>query len=333
MMMHSLARVHYSDARSILPFPLTTSHPLPAVGSWSCGYLRIGLLVRYVHDVSDIFVDALKMANFLKLEGRRGWFASEIAYVVCLATWVYYRLWQLPFTVIPASLRDVDVWYASSSSSSSSSQPDVSGLMPEQWSFSWKGFLTGADRHVTPPWYLPLNCLLLSLQAMHVYWFYLLAMVGYRILTESAREASRQEYEGDSDGEEEEEADGTESPAPLAVRKAHKQRSLSNASATAPRASSVKPSIEATAAPATAAVGTSVSAGDADGAHCHTTPPTPPAPTPLSPAITTTTTRPRNASASSFLPAAALPLPMHRSAIADMSARVRESIVAKSPTH
>lgn len=39
-------------------------------------------------------IDVLKMVNFLKLEGPRGWFASEIAYVTALVVWVYYRLYE-----------------------------------------------------------------------------------------------------------------------------------------------------------------------------------------------------------------------------------------------
>lgn len=53
------------------------------------------------------------------------------------------------------------------------------------------------------PNYFEANVLLFTLQALHVYWFHLFLMIGYRILTESTREASRQEYEGDSDGESE----------------------------------------------------------------------------------------------------------------------------------
>ena len=44
--------------------------------------------------------------------------------------------------------------------------------------------------------------MLFALLLLHIYWFHLFLMIGYRILTESAREASRQEYEGDSDEEE-----------------------------------------------------------------------------------------------------------------------------------
>jgi hypothetical protein len=32
---------------------------------------RIGLIILYVHDVSDIFIDTVKLANYMKLTGRR----------------------------------------------------------------------------------------------------------------------------------------------------------------------------------------------------------------------------------------------------------------------
>lgn len=72
--------------------------------SWACGYMRMGLLVLFVHDFSDIFVDLLKMVNYLKLENRRGLFASEIAYIVCVLSWVYFRLYEFPFRVVRGSL-------------------------------------------------------------------------------------------------------------------------------------------------------------------------------------------------------------------------------------
>ena len=168
--------------------------------SWSWGYLRIGLLVMYVHDVSDIFVDLLKMVNYLKLEGRQGWFGSEIAYVSCVSMWIYYRLYQFPVRVLDSSF--TIAW----------------GLFaPDEWDFSWWDFLT-RGYHEEMPYYMEMNVCLFLLLIMHTYWFYLLAMVGYRILTESAREASRQEYEGDSDVEDE--GEGEDSPKkPLAAKR------------------------------------------------------------------------------------------------------------------
>jgi hypothetical protein len=42
---------------------------LLVAGSHSMNFHRIGILVLYVHDVSDITVDLLKLTNYLKLEG------------------------------------------------------------------------------------------------------------------------------------------------------------------------------------------------------------------------------------------------------------------------
>jgi hypothetical protein len=151
--------------------------------SWSWGYVRIGLLVMYVHDVSDIFVDLLKMVNYLKLEGRPGWFGSELVYAACVVSWVYYRLYLYPARVIYAAF----------------SVPWGLFALPE-WTFSWWALLT-REYGAHMPYYMEMNVCLFALLAMHVYWGYLLLMVGYRILTESAREASRREYEGDSDAE------------------------------------------------------------------------------------------------------------------------------------
>ena len=48
-------------------------------GSYSYNYLRIGTGVLFVHDSSDIFVDLLKIFNYLKLEGKRvGWWRRAV---------------------------------------------------------------------------------------------------------------------------------------------------------------------------------------------------------------------------------------------------------------
>jgi TLC domain len=134
-----------------------------------------------VHDVSDILVDVLKMVNYLKLESKQGFFASELAYASCVAGWVYWRLYRFPFTAIRGAL------------------VESFRVVAPQPRLSWEGAL--GIMVTDMPLYFEMNGLLLTLQALHIYWFYLFAMIGYRILTESAREASRQEYEGDSDDE------------------------------------------------------------------------------------------------------------------------------------
>jgi len=150
--------------------------------SWGNGYLRVGLLVLYVHDVSDIFVDLLKMVNYLKIEGVRGWMATEIAYGTCVVSWMYYRLYQFPFRAIYASFVEPLRLL-----SKHPRQPVT--FLGLQW--------------FPPdlPLYTEMNALLFTLLALHIYWFHLFLMIGYRIITENVREASRQEYEGDSDEE------------------------------------------------------------------------------------------------------------------------------------
>ncbi len=158
--------------------------------SWAWGYWRIGLLVVYVHDVSDIAVDLLKMVNYMKLEGKRGWFASEFAYLICVLSWLYWRLWMYPMRAIRGSY--IDAW-------------DVFATYPRHSDPAFNQVVFGVE--ISPPDmpnYFECNTMLFILLGLHVYWFHLFIMIGYRILTESAREASRQEYEGDSDGEAEE---------------------------------------------------------------------------------------------------------------------------------
>jgi len=68
--------------------------------SWQHGYARYGLLVLYVHDISDIVIDLLKMTNYLKLEDMSGMFLTEICFVTNLFTWAYYRLYILPVFIV-----------------------------------------------------------------------------------------------------------------------------------------------------------------------------------------------------------------------------------------
>lgn len=155
-------------------------------GSASQQYYRIGLMVLFVHDASDIMVDTLKLVNLLALEGRQGWFASEIAFAINLGTWLYFRLWQFPTVVLHSAM-----FY---------SQSECTGLPYGDW-------IAHPDaRHLFPP-EVPLwmftNALLCVLQALHVWWFYLFLRILAKLLTKGAHQAGREEYEGDSNSDSE----------------------------------------------------------------------------------------------------------------------------------
>jgi len=151
---------------------------LLVAGSWSYNYMRIGLLVLYVHDVSDIFIDLMKMYNYVHMYGASGFFMVEIGYITTLVTWVYWRLYQLPFKIIYCTSIVV---HAQLSGSATPGKP-------------WLDF----------PWHLPgyvkFNILLLALLALHIYWYLLLLRIGLAIVMgKDSHEAGAEKYEGDSE--------------------------------------------------------------------------------------------------------------------------------------
>jgi ceramide synthetase len=50
-------------------------------GSFLNGYMGIGLLIVFVHDVSDIPLDFMLMSNMLELEGPNFFFVVELSFV------------------------------------------------------------------------------------------------------------------------------------------------------------------------------------------------------------------------------------------------------------
>jgi hypothetical protein len=60
------------------------------------GYLRIGLLVQFIHDVSDVPLDIVKLFNYLKLQGPTGLFLSEASFLFNIGTWIWLRLYLYP---------------------------------------------------------------------------------------------------------------------------------------------------------------------------------------------------------------------------------------------
>lgn len=173
------------------------------LASWYGGSMRVGLIVLYVHDVSDIFVDLLKMVNYTKLEGKRGMFASEMAYAACIAAWLYYRMWQYPVRVwwdgcFTSPFRQFGAgWPAGAASLSEALASGDLGVA--DWA-QWIVHTSNTVGEMVPFWG-PGNVLLGTLFALHCWWFYLLARIGIRLALSGAREASRAEYEGDSEAE------------------------------------------------------------------------------------------------------------------------------------
>ena len=78
--------------------------------SYKFGFLRYGLIILIIHDGSDILVDLLKTFNYLKLEGPRGFFLTELCFVGNLITWAYARLWHFPRFVYYGNVKSIEAW-------------------------------------------------------------------------------------------------------------------------------------------------------------------------------------------------------------------------------
>ena len=119
--------------------------------SYSAGYPSLGILVLYVHDVSDIFIDLLKLSNIAKLGNMQGFFLLEITWVGSMVAWAYWRLYHFP-RIIYGTLLAPWILYCP---------------MPRLWD----GPLGLWVKEL--PLYVELNALLVILLSMHIYWFYL----------------------------------------------------------------------------------------------------------------------------------------------------------------
>merc|ERR1712072_517839 len=150
--------------------------------------------VMYAHHVATIslvlgagvlyqFIGLMKLVNYLKLDGRRGWYATEISYAACVVTWMYMRLWEFPTRALPAS-----TYWA------------YTVAIEPYWTDD-KTLSQVVDERI-PSWFLQLGFLAL-LQVLHIWWTFLLLRIGYKVAFGSVRSAAREEYEGYSDGEDE----------------------------------------------------------------------------------------------------------------------------------
>jgi len=140
-----------------------------------------GLLILLVHDSSDIVADLLKMSNYMKFDGPKFFFLTEVFFMSNLGSWLYLRLWRFPWLIHTCFI----------TSQATCAPPDIRG----------KWWLGSRDEI---PYQLVLIGLLFILLALHFYWFALFLRILYRLVSGSnAHDAGREEYEGDSGSERE----------------------------------------------------------------------------------------------------------------------------------
>ena len=139
------------------------------------GETAFGLVVLAVHDTSDVFLDLMKMANYLKVEGRHGLFITEICFMLnTYVAWPYLRLYVYPVFVISGQFLGY--------------QDKCTGV---------DGFVTTAwDVRRVPLWITARTAGLSILFLLHIFWWYILNRIGFKlVMGQSGRTAGDEEYE------------------------------------------------------------------------------------------------------------------------------------------
>ena len=180
------------------------------IGSYVGGFTRIGIVVLFIHDVSDIPIDCLKLANYLKLENAPGFFIVEMSYASVMTSWLYMRLYLFPYYVIWLGVFGAGSCLSTTKTASGEltlcNHYKVDLCKRASWgenyddNYGFFPFLNGyCDQYSTSVvlFVFPLLAFLLfSLFCMHILWYKLLAGIGLKLLTMNPHEAGRQDYEG-----------------------------------------------------------------------------------------------------------------------------------------
>ena len=158
--------VSRSDAAEMIIHHFVTI--LLLVCSYLLNFSRIGSAIVLIHDVADIFLESAKCFNYTgKVKGRE--WASTVTDIVfgCFAiTFFLSRLVYYPRFVVY----------------------DVLFILPSYYNNDWAGYY----------WFGGLLC---TLQALHIFWFYLIARMIYRLVTTGI---DKDERSDDEDGPEDE---------------------------------------------------------------------------------------------------------------------------------
>jgi hypothetical protein len=147
-------------------------------GSMVNGYMRIGLLVQTIHDVSDVLLDIMKTLNYLQLDGPKGFFLTEISFVANLIGWIYFRLYVYPLYIIDSSLTGFHKQCANEHNGDFLKNPNPSNM---------------------PFWNLA-NVFLTLLLVLHIWWFYLMIRIALKLISGAdPHDVGKEEYEGEDD--------------------------------------------------------------------------------------------------------------------------------------
>ncbi|XP_046857899.1 ceramide synthase 1-like isoform X2 [Xenia sp. Carnegie-2017] len=159
--------------------------------SYAVRYYKVGVLVLFLHDVCDVFLEFTKICVCWKIRDNKKHYWPEVlinlGFLAFTFTWFYFRLYVFPYKVLyPTGKYAIE-------------------LLPDA------------------PFYYFFNGLLLFLFAMDLWWFHFIIMLVYRVLTgqsnevEDTREVGTAELLNSEDDEHP--SNGVSPPAHLVRRK------------------------------------------------------------------------------------------------------------------
>ena len=187
-----------SDAHAHKDYFVMYIHHLATIGLVGLAYadnnFKIGTVVLFAHDVSDIGIDTLKMSNYLRLDGKPGLFIVELAYTMTMVMWVYFRLYLFPVYIIAqgslaSAFTSTDYLFPDGTRPLAVRMVSVLG----EWTPAYMRYYFSC---------VTCNVLLIVLFILHIWWFALLFRILLRMLRSvDPHSAGADEYEGNSDRE------------------------------------------------------------------------------------------------------------------------------------
>ena len=187
--------------------------------SYHYNFVRLGVVIMFLHDSSDIVIDLLKMCNYLNLEGPSGCFAVEICFITNFVSWAYTRLYVFPVHVIYRAVmtasREIATAPGAPGMDDFTATAGHHGRHDAHTRGHAPGFVVPRDvgqgkfhlleniralpTHATIPLWWTASLCLCALLVMHVVWYLMFWNILYQMVTasDSGNEVAESVYEGD----------------------------------------------------------------------------------------------------------------------------------------
>lgn len=171
--LHQLAwtEVTRSDAAEMIVHHMVTI--LLIVFSYLLNFSRIGSIILLLHDLSDVFLESAKCFNYISKAKGRKWakYICDVMFAIFAITFFLTRLVYFPRYVIY----------------------DVLFVSPITFNNDWFGYWTFAG-------------LLIILESLHIFWFYLVAKMLVKLFTTGIEKDERSDDDEDGQSNKKEEA-------------------------------------------------------------------------------------------------------------------------------